>query len=58
MGLPADGGGLLPWPVDNLVGDAGVCDVIGGPNAQRFVPGHEPPKTPRGKEETLEGAQE
>lgn len=32
-GLPADDRGLLPRPVDNLVGDARVCDVIGGPDA-------------------------
>ena len=56
-GLPADDRGLLPRPVDNLVGDAGVCDVIGGPDAQRFVPGHDAPKTPTGTGGAHEGPQ-
>lgn len=47
-GLPANDRSLLPRPVNNLVGNAGVCDVVGGPDAQRLVPGHVPPKTPIG----------
>lgn len=50
--LPANDGGLLPRPINNLVGDAGVCDVIGGSNAQRLVPGYIPTKTPTGTRKT------
>lgn len=43
--VPANEGGLLPPPVNNLVGDATVCDVICGSDAQRFVPGYIPINT-------------